>query len=222
VTAVTAAHVGTPAGRHGAMHARWAAHVNGVGAPAALRGWLTDTGSLTVKLMASGEHFRVLRLRQTSGLCLADERAAIGLARRRQVQEREVVLHAGGRPVVYAHTVVPLDATASDWPFFGTLGERSLGTTLFGDPRVERGQLHYARLRPWHPLARRARAALDETLEGAEVDSSLQTHSSSLLYARRCLYRRRKGLLLVTEVFLPAIHTLCAVHRAAVPRTKNS
>jgi chorismate lyase len=206
--------------RHGATHARWAAHVNGVGAPAALRGWLTDTGSLTVKLMASGENFRVRRLRQSSGLCLGDERDAIGLARRRQVQEREVVLHAGGRPVVYAHTVVPLHATASDWPFFSMLGERSLGTTLFGDPRVERGQLHYARLRPWHPLARRARAAFDESLDA--MDSGLQEHSSSLLYARRCLYRRRKGLLLVTEVFLPAIHTLCAAHPVAVPRAKNS
>lgn len=205
--------------RHGATHARWVAHVNGVGAPTALRGWLTDTGSLTVKLIATAANFRVRRLRQSAGICLGDERAAIGLARRRQVQEREVVLHAGGLPVVYAHTVVPLHATASDWPFFSMLGDRSLGTTLFGDPRVERGQLHYARLRPWHPLARRARAAFDESVD--EMDAGLHEDAGNSLYARRCLYRRRKGLLLVTEVFLPAIHALGTTLPASGPTEKS-
>lgn len=123
---------------------------------------------------------------------MADEATAIGL-RRRQVREREVLLECDGVPVVYAHTIVPLDATASDWPFFGTLGDRSLGTTLFGDPRVRRGALEFARLHPSHPLALRAARALGMKMFVAP------------LHARRCLYRRRKGLLLVTEIFLPAI-----------------
>jgi chorismate lyase len=188
---------------HGATHARWVAHVNGVCASQALRRWLTDTVSLTVKLRACSRQFGVRRLRQTLGVCLKDERAAIGLARPGQVREREVLLHCDGRPVVYAHTVVPLCATAYDWPFFSSLGERSLGTTLFGDPRVQRGALHYARLRAPHPLARRASAAAG----GLDLRGPL--------YARRCLYRRRKGLLLVTEVFLPAIHALDAAHASA-------
>jgi chorismate--pyruvate lyase len=95
---------------------------------------------------------------------------------------------------VYAHTVVPLDATASDWPFFGRLGERSLGTTLFGDPRVRRGELQYARLREQHPLARRA---LDAVGGEATVEYPL--------FARRCRYKRGNGSLLVTELFLPAV-----------------
>jgi chorismate--pyruvate lyase len=172
-------------------HARWFSHVNGVNPPAAMRAWLTDTASLTQKLTACSRRFRVQRLRQERGLCLADECEVVELRRRRCVQEREVLLQCDGRPVVFAHTIVPLSTSASDWPFFGRLGERSLGTILFGDPRVVRGALQYARLRVQHPLVRRASAVL-----GAIEHP---------LYARRRVYRRKNGVLLVTEVFLPAI-----------------
>jgi len=57
---------------------------------------------------------------------------------------------------------------------------------------VRRGQLEYARIRAGHPLMERVRAALGGTEE-------------TLYYARRCVYRRRQGLLLVTEVFLPSV-----------------
>jgi chorismate--pyruvate lyase len=173
-------------------HAQWHAHVNGVDAPRALHHWLVDTVSLTAKLQAHSRQFNVRRLHQRHAVCLADEVDALGLPRRQQVQEREVLLHCDGRPVVYAHSVVPLTATASDWPFFRSLGERSLGTTLFGDPRVLRDRLQYARLRPQHPLMRRAADALGSA-------------PGEYVFARRCLYRRKRGVLLVTELFLPAI-----------------
>lgn len=176
-------------------HARWSAHVNAVRPEPAIRGWLVDDMSLTQKLSHRGQ-FRVQRLRQARGPCLRDEYAFAGLPRPLQVQERDVLLRCDGRPVVFAHTVVPLDASADDWPFFGTLGERSLGTTLFGDPRVVRGRLHYARLPAQHPLTRRASRALEGQV------------FASPLFARRCLYQRNKGVLLVTEVFLPAITDL--------------
>lgn len=156
--------------------------------------------SLTMKLMLHSSRFRVRKLKQQRGFCLADEWAKAGLRRRAHVQEREVLLVCDDRPVVYAHTVVPLDATSSDWPFFGRLGERSLGTTLFGDPRVRRGELQYARLHAQHPLARRA-LAVAESRAAAEYP----------LFARRCLYRRRNGSLLVTELFLPSVLELTKV-----------
>lgn len=183
---------------HSVGHARWVSHVNGVNPTREMRDWLTDTASLTWKLTSRSGHFRVCRLRQEHGLCLADEFATVELPRRGCVQEREVLLMCDGRPMVFAHTIVPLSATASDWPFFGTLGERSLGTTLFGDPRVVRGAMQYARLRAQHPLARRASAALGQVFKAP-------------LFARRCLYRRKRGVLLVTELFLPAITGLRAL-----------
>lgn len=185
---------------HAVRHARWFSHVNGVNPTPAMRDWLTDTSSLTLKLMAHSEHFRVRRLRQEHGLCLADEFIVVELSRRSCVQERDVLLQCDDKPVVFAHTIVPLSATTSDWPFFGSLGERSLGTTLFGDPRVKRGAMQYARLRAQHPLAKRASSAV-----GTEF------HEAAL-FARRCLYRRKNGVLLVTELFLPSISELKARH----------
>ena len=187
--------------------ANWMGHVLAVNAPHELRHWLTGGGSLTAKLKDHSDTFRVQVLHQQVATCLADEARAIGLHRPGRVWEREVLLRCDNTPVVYAHTVVPMSADATDWPLFSALGERSLGTTLFGDPRVRRGTLEYARLRNTHPLALRARAALDAN--GA-VPAEEQ-----LLYARRCLYRRRQGTLLVTEVFLPPVTQL-------VPRTLNT
>lgn len=175
--------------------AQWFSHVNGVQASPQIRAWLTDSMSLTKKLIARCDRFRVQRLAQQHALVLADEFAEVALPRRVQVQEREVLLRCDEKPVVYAHTIVPLSATASDWPFFGRLGERSLGTTLFGDPRVVRGDLQYAKLQAQHPLIVRASAALGVALCGP-------------LFARRCLYQRGSGLLLVTEVFLPEIKNI--------------
>ena len=183
--------------------ARWLAHPDGVHAPGAMHGWLTTPGSLTARLTAHSREVRVQKLRQEGALCLADEARAIGLPRARRVWEREVLLRCDGRPVVYGHTVVPLNSTANDWPLFSALGERSLGTTLFYDPRVTRGRLEFARIRPGHPLHARVRAAL-----GAGGEDG---HCADLTYfARRCVYRRRRGLLLVTEVFLPAVLDLKA------------
>ena len=156
--------------------------------------WLTTPGSLTARLIAHSRHFRVQKLRQAGNVCLADEAGAIGLARPRRVWEREVLLRCDGRPVVFGHTVVPMSASASDWPLFSALGERSLGTTLFYDPLVRRGELEFARLRPGHPLLARVHAALGGDLPADDI-----------CFARRCVYRRRQGLLLVTEVFLPAV-----------------
>jgi chorismate--pyruvate lyase len=172
--------------------ARWHGHVGAVNPSGAMRAWLTAGGSLTARLTAHSAAFRVQRLHQRSATCLFDEARAIGMQRPGRVLEREVLLRCDGAPVVFAHTVVPMSATASDWPLFNALGERSLGSTLFYDPLVTRGELEFARIRAGHPLMQRARAAL-----GVGLDT--------VLYARRCLYRRHRGTLLVTEVFLPAV-----------------
>lgn len=174
--------------------AQWQPHVLALNAPAGYVPWLTEDGSLTARLKEHSDSFRVQCLHQRVERCLSDEAAAIGMQRPGRVWEREVLLRCDNTPVVFAHTVVPMSATAADWPLFSALGERSLGTTLFGDPLVRRGVLEFTRLREGHPLARRARTAL--------APAALDAH---ILYARRCLYRRRQGTLLVTEVFLPSV-----------------
>ena len=179
--------------------AAWRPHARAVRAPASMHDWLVTPGSLTARLVGSSESFRVRRLHQHGAVCLADEAAAIGLARVQRVWEREVLLVCDGQPVVFAHTVVPSDADAGDWPLFSALGERSLGSTLFYDPLVRRGSLEFARLGLEHPLVRRMRVA---------TGMLSNSHDNTIYDARRCVYRRRQGLLLVTEVFLPAVVNL--------------
>jgi chorismate--pyruvate lyase len=177
--------------------AQWHGHVNAVNAPPALRQWLLSPGSLTAKLKAHSNTFRVQCLHQETSRCLTDEAASIGLHRAGRVWEREVLLRCDGQPAVFGHTVVPMQATATDWPLFSALGERSLGTTLFGDRMVRRGTLEFARLRAGHPLVQRVQAALAQ--EGRGIAGQ------AFIFARRCLYQRHQGLLLVTELFLPAV-----------------
>jgi chorismate lyase len=178
--------------------ARWHQHVNAVNPSPDLRAWLTLDTSLTARLRALSDQFRVVCLHQRPALCLHDEAQPLGLPRRSRVHEREVLLCCDHQPVVFAHTVVRFGATAVDWPAFRALGETSLGISLFGDPAVTRGNLQFCRLALSHPLLQRIRTAVpSERIE-------------SRLHARRCLFRRGNGLMLVTEVFLSGIADLPA------------
>lgn len=176
--------------------AHWHGHVGALRPTANMHAWLTHRASLTARLQAHSQQFRVQRLQQQVARCLADEHAAIALLRRSQVHERDVVLRCDGTAVVYAHTAVPLSATASQWPLFASLGERSLGSTLFSDPLVQRGALQFARIHLAHPLYQRI------------VKAQIANDLPASLLARRSVFRRKGGVLLVTEVFLPAVETL--------------
>jgi chorismate--pyruvate lyase len=85
---------------------------------------------------------------------------------------------------------MPLRSNGADWPFFRALGERSIGTHLFSDPKIIRGAFQFARLYGTHPLLCRAYQAI-----GSQ-------YLTEPLYARRRLFRRRNGVMLITEVFL--------------------
>lgn len=160
------------------------------------RAWLSDAGSMTLKLKARTDHFSVRLLRQRPGPILADEHAALDVPARSRVVERDVLLHCDGRPVVFGHTVLSTASVKSDWPFFSKLGSTPLGANLFFDPLVARSPIYYARLQAKHPLMRRIAAALpDEAL-------------APTLFARRSLFKRRGGVLMVTDVFLPGLEAL--------------
>lgn len=175
--------------------AQWHQHINGVQTTSLMADWLSNRTSLTARLIAHSQQFRVQRLYQGRAMCLQDEFAEIDLAKPQQVIEREVLLRCDDVAVVYAHTIVPLSATAQEWPLFATLGNRSLGTTLFNDPLVQRGQLQYARLGWTHPLMRR-------------IQQSGLIQLCPDLLARRSVFKRHGAKLLVTEVFLPTIQDL--------------
>ena len=104
---------------------------------------------------------------------------------------REVYLYCGETPVVYAFSVLPLASLHGAWQGLGRLGNKPLGDTLFGDPRVRRAPLRFKKLNRRHELHRRA--------------SRLLPLAPAHLWARRSMFLLHRRPILVTEVFLPDI-----------------
>lgn len=157
------------------------------------RTWLTDHGSLTRRMQTRFADFNVRKLSQSVAQPNFDEAAAVRLNARDPAMIREVLLCSGDTPLVFAHTVIPLDGLRGPWQKLAGLGNRSLGSALFADPRVERFPLAYRRLNRRHPLYRAAAPYL--------------AAPASALWARRSQFALAGHLLMVTEVFLPSLLT---------------
>ncbi len=155
------------------------------------RPWLAYRGSLTRRIVEHAGAMRVEVVAERVRFPNEDEHAALGRPRHRAAYVREVVLHARGRPVVLAHTVVDARDLAGAWRSLRTLGTRPLAQVLFRDSTVRRFAFEYARVDPRHPLWKRARRLFARDLP--------------TLHARRSRFTRRGRPLLVTEVFLPEL-----------------
>ncbi len=159
-----------------------------------LRRWLLDRGSLTRRIQARCEQFRVDLLSQRIVAVGFDECGLVGVRLGASSMVREVSLNCGARPVVFAHSVVERSALRGPWHMLMTLGNRPLGAAVFSNPCVERYALRYRQIGRRHALFRRAAELIERP-----------PHS---MWARRSLFVLRDSRLLVTEVFLPAILTL--------------
>ncbi|ABF09930.1 chorismate lyase [Cupriavidus metallidurans] len=191
------------------LRAAWHAHLPyDASIPLNQRRWITGEGSLTARLMSASAAFRVRRLAQAPQLPLADEWRALGLIRPLPAITREVLLICDETPAVFAHTIVDPRYARRDWPFLRGLGNRPLGGALFVDPRVRRDPFQFARLTPCHPL----RQALQRVLPALS--------SEPMLPARRSVFRRGGGAMLVTEVFLPDLLTRAAPENTGAGGTR--
>lgn len=110
------------------------------------RKWASSSGSLTANLMALGLGFRVEPLCQGQRKLAREQSHWVSLESGYSVRARSVLLHVGGSPVVAARTWVAHNGPRCDWRFWSGLGNRSLGSVLFSDPKVERGRVHYKKL----------------------------------------------------------------------------
>lgn len=155
------------------------------------RPWLTNHGSLTQLLRERFPDFNVRQLRQATALPFFDEAGPLGLRRHERAMVREVLLRSGAEALVYAHTVIPAASLRGSWRKLAGLGNRSLGSALFADPRVERFPLAYRRLDRRHPLYHAA--------------APHSASPSTSLWARRSLFALDGHRLMVTEVFLPSV-----------------
>ena len=177
--------------RHEAQRTGWHTHLPHGPAVEPFFDWLVHVGSLTERLRRRCTDFRVVLLRQELARPGADERGVLHLARRDLAWVRDVLLLCGGRPVVFAHSVLPRSGLRGGWHLFAGLGARPLGAILFTDPLVRRMPFAFHRLDPRHPLYHlAARAAGDP---------------GGALWARRSVFLRRGKPILVSEVFLAEI-----------------
>ena len=105
---------------------RWKPRPALAGAPAYLHPWLSDTGSLTARIVARCGRFQVRVLGEQRALPFADECTLIGLPAGRHAWTREVLLLADDVPVVFAHSVLaPRDLNGA-WHM-----ARELGLNIF-------------------------------------------------------------------------------------------
>jgi len=155
--------------------------------------WLQDRGSLTTQLQARGK-FAVRLLRQGIGTPARDEAAALGIKPKRVAWVREVALHCDGKPLVFAHTILPYRPRGPMTGWLARLGNRSLGALLFSHTGFKRGQLECKRLDHRHTLFQPAINAM-QPLATPPVT----------LWARRSRFLFGTQAVLVTEVFSPAL-----------------
>jgi chorismate--pyruvate lyase len=160
------------------------------------RRWLTDHGSLTLRLQRRCGDLRVLRLRQELARPHRDERRTLGLRTGQLALIREVLLLCGDDVLVFAHSVIPQRGLRGAWRSLSKLGNKPLGAALFANPRIQRHPLSSRRLDRRHPLYRRLARHLGEL--------------PSQLWARRSRFVQAGQPILVTEVFLPRVLSLPA------------
>lgn len=159
---------------------------------AELQSWLNEIGSLTKRLRGIyGKQFGVKVLFNRWQPAFIDECQLLGLAPARYQLIREVVLHANGRPLVLARTVLPEPTIRIAHRNLSHLGSRPLGEVIFAYPDLERRQRQFSRadLPVWSP--------------SLLTDVGLEQP----IWGRRTVYAIHHQPLLVAEFFLPGVVT---------------
>lgn len=142
--------------------------------------WVGSRDSLTLRLTEAGapRPFRVQLLDQRLDTPRRDEARALGLALGQRAWLREVALCLGERPWVVARSVAPLAGLPEQE--LARLGERSLGSWLFSQPDLARGEIE-------------------------ATTATAGFHDASGPWGRRSVFRRGDFRVLVQEWFLDAM-----------------
>ena len=155
------------------------------------RSWLTEKGSLTARLQQAYPDFFVKPLSVNYVKPSAEEAFLLHVPGNAAVQLREVFLCGNGKPVVFAHSVLPRNSLQGDWRNLGRLGNKPLGATLFANPKVKRTPLTYKKISAQHALYQSATHGMQD--------------KPAYLWARRSVFTLNCASIMVIEVFLPDI-----------------
>jgi chorismate--pyruvate lyase len=153
------------------------------------RSWLTEKGSLTARLQQNYLDFFVKPVRASYVKPDSEEARLLDVSGNAVAQIREVFLCGSGKPVVFAHSVLPRCSLQGDWRNLGRLGNKPLGAILFANPKVKRTPLTYKKISARHALYH---AAMNDMKE-----------KPTYLWARRSVFSLNCASIMVIEVFLP-------------------
>ncbi|WP_448547045.1 chorismate--pyruvate lyase family protein [Thalassotalea fusca] len=153
-----------------------------------LRDWLLDRQSLTKRLIASSERFRVQVLGQQVTTCApheANEDILVGEA----VIAREVLLFCDEVPHVFARSLLPLRSLTGNQSELSRLGNESLGQVLFNHPDLKRKCIEVA--------------DFDVNTHLSSILKHFDLKAAQALWGRRSVFMIEQKPLMVAEVFLP-------------------
>lgn len=157
--------------------------------PKTVQSWTYESGSLTRRLRAIyGNSVAVNVLFQEWRVPFLSERRLLKLPEQRLCLVREVLLHADGKPLILARTIIPT-ATIKIASSLAHLGTRPLGEVIFSYPKLERVAMDVALVKPsiWIP----------DVLTVANIQQPI--------WGRRTVYAIKHRQMLVSEFFLPEI-----------------
>jgi chorismate--pyruvate lyase len=160
--------------------------------PQKLAPWLLSVNSLTDSVVASCTgHFRILVVAQAWGRPSRSEARMLDIHPQRLVWTRQVYLLCDDVPWVYARSIVPPRTLTGRTRRLTQLRARSLGSILFSDPSMARGEFQIACFEAGDPIHASATRML--------------ASAPQAVWGRRAVYTLSGKPLLVSEVFLPAI-----------------
>lgn len=139
--------------------------------------WLLDKTSLTQKLRARCDDFRVELIFEGYATPLLDEALRLNLAPHHQAWLRTVCLTCQNQPVIYARSVIPHFDQQNPWWSLKQLGDQPLGEILFSRTDLNRSEFEFCQA-DWPQI------------------------NAPQKLARRCSFEQNHAPLLLTEVFV--------------------
>jgi chorismate--pyruvate lyase len=117
--------------------------------PEAVQSWVYEAGSLTQRLRSIyGSSVAVKLLFQEWRKPLLSERRLLNLAESQWCLSREVLLHAEGKSLILARTIIPAATIKIANRSLSHLGTRPLGEVIFSYPKLERIAMDVTLIQP--------------------------------------------------------------------------
>jgi len=158
--------------------------------PENIQSWTYEPGSLTQRLRDYyGDAIGVKILLQQWNTPFLSERRSLKLHENKYSLIREVLLHADGKPLILARTIIPAKTIKVAKSNLAHLGSRPLGEVIFSYPKLERIEM-------------------DVTLVDAPTwtqPAIEEGHILQPIWGRRTVYSIAQRQMLVSEFFLPGV-----------------